>query len=67
VLSHGVVCVILRLRILVQHWLVQTNGQTDRQTDGLQHTAHALYSVVRQKCIKVLQNRHFSRQTSRIF
>ena len=32
-LSCGVVCVILRLSVLVEHRLV-TDGQTDRQTDG---------------------------------
>ena len=31
--SCGVVCVILRLAVLVEHRLV-TDGQTDRQTDG---------------------------------
>ena len=31
-LSRGVVCVILRLAVLVEHLLV-TDGQTDRQTD----------------------------------
>ena len=31
-LSCGVVCVILRLAVLVEHRLV-TDGQTDRQTD----------------------------------
>ena len=37
VLLCGVVCVILRLAILVEHQLVtdeQTDGQTDRQTQG---------------------------------
>ena len=36
-LSCGVVCVILRLAVLVEHRLVtdgRTDGQTDRQTDG---------------------------------
>jgi len=32
-LSCGVVCVILRLAVLVEHRLV-TDKQTDRQTDG---------------------------------
>ena len=32
-LSCGVVCVILRLAVLVEHRLV-TDGQRDRQTDG---------------------------------
>ena len=32
-LSCGVVCVILRLAVLVEHRLV-TDGQTDGQTDG---------------------------------
>ena len=32
-LSCGVVCVILRLAVLVEHRLV-TDGRTDRQTDG---------------------------------
>ena len=33
VLSCGVVCVILRLAVLVEHRLV-TDGRTDGQTDG---------------------------------
>ena len=36
-LSCGVVCVILRLAVVVEHRLVtdgQTDGQTDRRTDG---------------------------------
>jgi len=36
-LSCGVVCVILRFAVLVEHRLVterQTDGQTDRQTQG---------------------------------
>ena len=33
VVSRGVVCVILRSAVLVEHRLV-TDGQTDRQTDG---------------------------------
>jgi len=40
-LSCGVVCVILRLAVLVEHRLVtdrQTDGRTDRQTQG-----HGLY------------------------
>ena len=37
-LSRGVVCVILRLAVLVEHRLV-TDRRTDRQTDGHRATA----------------------------
>jgi len=44
-LSCGVVCVILRLAVLVEHRLV-TDGQTDRQTD-MASTTDALHLAVK--------------------
>jgi len=40
VLSCGVVCVILRLAVLIEHRLV-ADGQTDGRTDTGGSTAHA--------------------------
>ena len=45
----GVVCVILRFAVLVEHRLV-TDGQTDRQTDGhraMASTADALHRALK--------------------
>ena len=56
-LSCGVVCVILRLAVLVEHRLVtdgRTDGQTDRQTEG--HRAMASTADAYHRAVKTVQS-----------
>ena len=66
-LSCGVVCVILRLAVLVEHRLV-TDGRTDRRTDGhramastadAQHRAVKNYSMRPSVCLSVRHTRSY--------
>jgi len=66
-LSCGVVYVILRLAVLVEHWLV-TDGQTDRRTDRQTDTGPWLvprrHSIARQKLSREIQSLKNSRWKS---